>query len=256
MCDMEKMSAYTRIKARFKDLVSGNLYKSANAFADSMKLTPSEKTKLYKALSDKTVPTADTFLEWLEHLGAKIVWPDEDRDMAREVRFVGPRFVSAEDKAAPPANEDYLAVPLADEPVAAGPGLIPEDKIKGWILVWRGHESIRFKTDLVAVQIGEREHSMVPTLHPEDIVLVDRSDRDPSPAGKIMLICEPPPDCGAAIKKVRTQKRDGDVQITFYSDNTRDYPPDTYSLNKDYGGDITRAIAGRVIWAWSDMTRK
>lgn len=253
---MEKMSAYTKAKEKFRNLLTGKLYKSANSFADSMKLTASEKTKLYNALNGKSVPAADTFWDWLEHLGARIVWPDEAHDLSREVRFIGPRFVSATESAPPPDAADYLAVPLAEEPVAAGPGIIPDDKVRGWIIVWRQHESIRFKSDLVAVRIGDREHSMIPTLYPGDIVLVDRADRDPSPAGKIMLICEPPPDCGAAIKKVKTRKRDGDVQVTFYSDNTRDYPPDTYSLNKDYGGDITRAIAGRVIWAWSDITKK
>lgn len=221
-----------------------------------MKLTPSEKTNLYNALKDKTIPSAAAFMDWLEHLGARIVWPDEGKEPGKDVRFVGPRFLSSGDAAPGPVDDDYLAVPLADEPVAAGPGLIPDDKIRGWILVWRGHESVRFKSDLVAVQIGPREQSMIPTLYPGDIVLVDRSDRDPSPAGKIMLICEPAPDGGAAIKKVKTRKRDGDVQLTFYSDNVKSYPPDTYSLNQDYNGDITRAIAGRVIWAWSDMTKK
>ncbi len=36
---------------------------------------------------------------------------------------------------------------------------------------------------------------MVPTLHPGDIVLVDRAEKAPDPPGKIMLVCEPDGGC-------------------------------------------------------------
>jgi phage repressor protein C with HTH and peptisase S24 domain len=47
----------------------------------------------------------------------------------------------------------------------------------------------------VAVSIGKGEVSMVPTLHPGDIVLVDRAEKAPDPPGKIMLVCEPDGGC-------------------------------------------------------------
>ena len=71
-----------------------------------------------------------------------------------------------------------------------------------------------------------------------------------------MLVVEPGHDGGAMVKRVSTQKVDGDVELIFYSDNAKEYPPSIYRLNRDYGGDIARAIVGRVLWAWSDMTRK
>jgi len=42
------------------------------------------------------------------------------------------------------------------------------------------------------------------------------------------------------------------------SDNPdkRFYPPSVHSLETDFHGDLRRAIVGRVVWAWSDMTRK
>jgi hypothetical protein len=46
------------------------------------------------------------------------------------------------------------------------------------------------------------------------------------------------------------------VELVFYSDNSREFPPRTFRLGRDYEGDLTRAIAGRVIWAWSDMSHK
>jgi hypothetical protein len=71
-----------------------------------------------------------------------------------------------------------------------------------------------------------------------------------------MLVTEPDPDGGAMVKRVATQRQDGDVELVFYSDNSPEHPPRTYRLGRDYDGDLNRAIAGRVIWAWSDMSRK
>jgi len=172
----------------------------------------------------------------------------------REIEFVNAKVVSIENGAPPPVSQDYFAVPLAEEAVAAGPGMISQDALRGWVVVWRHHDSLRFRSNLVAVEIGRGQTSMVPTLHPGDIVLVDREERKPDPDGKIMLVCDP--DGGCAIKRVATKRVDGDLELIFYSDNSRENPPSTYRLNRDYGGELHHAIGGRVVWAWSDMTRK
>ena len=39
-------------------------------------------------------------------------------------------------------------------------------------------------------------------------------------------------------------------------DNAATNPPLLYSLREDYGGEISNAIVGRVIWAWSDVRGK
>lgn len=228
------------------------LYPNRKRMADALGIDPSQ---LNRFIDGERGLSGETLGRILDGLGARLVLPgDAPPDAAREVCFVSARPTSAGLDAAPPESEDYFAVPLAAEPVAAGPGRIPEDAIRGWVLVWRHHESVRFRTDLVAVTIGKGELSMVPTLHPGDIVLVDRAERSPEPAGKIMLVCEP--DGGCAVKRVSTRHVDGDVELVFYSDNSRDFPPRVYRLNRDYNGELSSAIGGRVVWAWSDMTRK
>ena len=181
---------------------------------------------------------------------------DEPADAVREVCFRAPDKGWAATGAPEPRADDYLAVPLADPAEAAAAGLIPEQSVDGWVLVWRHQESIRFRTNLVAVEVGPDELSMTPTLHPGDIVLVDRDDRDPSPAGRIMLVREPGENGQARIRRVSARRLDDDVELIYYSDNSREYPPATYRLGRDYGGDPARAIGGNVVWAWSDMTRK
>ncbi len=233
----------------------GHRYPNRKRMADDLGFDP---TQLNRFLKSERGLNIESLGQLLDGVGARIVFPDQETESAREVCFVAPEKLGVErgeSGLAGPAPEDYLAVPLAASPVAAGPGLISEDKIEGWVLVWRHHESVRFRSNMVAVQIGMNEHSMVPALHPGDIVLVDRSDRDPSPAGKIMLVTEPG-DGAAMVKRVAANKLDNDLELVFYSDNSKEFPPMTYRLDRDYDGDIGRAIAGKVVWAWSDMTKK
>ncbi len=231
----------------------GKRYPNNKRMADELGVDPSQLNRFLKM---ERGLNADSLGHILDRIGATIAFGDEPADAAREVCFRLPGKTQADSNTPDPQSEDYLAVPLAASPVAAGPGLIPEDKIEGWVLVWRHQESIRFRSNLVAVEVGKNELSMVPTLHPGDIVLVDRNDRDPSPAGKIMIVCEHGSEGGAMIKRVNTKRLDDAVEIIFYSDNSRDFPPTTYRLGRDFDGDITRAIGGNVVWAWSDMTRK
>ena len=220
--------------------------------ADALGIDPSQ---LNRFMDGERGLSVESLGRILDGLGARLVLPGEAApEAAREVCFVAARAAGAGKDAPHPAAEDYFAVPLATEAVAARPGSIPQDEILGWVLVWRHHESVRFRSDLVAATIGKGELSMTPTLHPGDIVLVDRADKSPDPAGKIMLVTEP--DGGCAVKRVATRAVDGDVELVFYSDNSRDFPPRVYRLNRDYGGELGRAIGGRVVWAWSDMTRK
>lgn len=201
------------------------------------------------------LPKTEMLFSWLEAMGATISWPGENTlQTSREVCFVQPNQVAAVSSVRPPDSEEYMAVPLADAPVAAGPGLLSDDAVRGWVIVWRHHDSIRFRSDLVAVEIGKGQTSMVPLLHPGDIVLVDRAERNPDPDGKIMLVCDP--DGGCAIKRVSSRRIDGDIELVFYSDNAPGNPPQVNRLKRDYGGNLHAAIGGRVVWAWSDMTRK
>ena len=112
------------------------------------------------------------------------------------------------------------------------------------------------RRNLIAVEIGKTSTSMLPLLSPGDIVLVDRDDIDVSHAGHIMLVRDP--EGAGMVKRVSVQPTPGgkDFSIQFYSDNAATNPPLLYSLREDYGGEISNAIVGRVIWAWSDVRGK
>ncbi|MFP5223133.1 MAG: helix-turn-helix transcriptional regulator [Acidobacteriota bacterium] len=194
----------------------------------------------------------------LEAVGAKIVFPDEIRDTTKDVCFVDAQIIGANGYTPNIHAERYKAIPLAQGEVAAGPGMVPQDSVRGWVLALKDHASIKYRSNLVAVEIGKGQESMVPTLHPLDIVLIDKDDFRPEPDGSIFLVREPGPDAEVAVKRVYTQGRDGETTIQFLSDNPdkRSFPPRVHSLERDYDGDLRRAIVGRVVWSWSDMTKK
>lgn len=172
----------------------------------------------------------------------------------RDVCFINAKIVPADDNVEPPREEDYIAVPLVGE-VGAGPGYAPQDEIRSWFLVYKNIPSIMYRHNFLAVEIAKGSRSMVPTLYPGDIVLVDRDDCTVSSPGKMWLVKDEY-DQGM-IKRVKIDKvsRD-DLSITYYSDNIKDYPPITYSLRRHFDNDLSRAIVGRVIWAWSDVSEK
>lgn len=230
----------------------GKRYPNNKRMADELGVDPSQLNRFLK--KERGLNT-DSLGHILDRVGVSIVFGDESVDAGREVCFREPGKAQAGKPDTDIQPDDYLAVPLVPASQAANPCQVPEDVIKGWVLVWRHQESIRFRSNLAAVEVEASELSMEPTLHPGDLVVVDRSDCDPAPAGKIMLVREPGSDT-AMIRRVSTKRLDDDLELIFYSDNSREFPPATYRLGRDYDGDIARAIGGNVVWAWNDMSRK
>ena len=207
---------------------------------------------LHKWLRGDRIPTLEKISPIMNQLGISLKLP---QDEAHAVCFVNAKIVPAGENVPPPQAEDYIAAPMVGE-VGAGPGYIPQDEIKSWFLVYKHQDAVRYRRNLLAVELGQRSTSMQPTLNPKDIVLVDRDDRDVSKPGHMMLVLDPL-DGSGMIKRVAVREKDnGDFQITYYSDNAAENPPDIYSLRNDFGGEWERAIVGRVVWAWSDVRSK
>lgn len=197
-------------------------------------------------------PTVESLSPVAKKLGLDFVRMQSEP--AKDVCFVNAKLVDSVENMPPPQSEDYIAAPLVGE-VGAGQGYFPENEIKSWFLVYRNLPAIRHRSNLIAVEIAKGSVSMQPTLNPGDIVLVDRDDRSVSHPGHIMLVMDPL-DCSGMIKRVSVRDETKDIQITFYSDNAAHYPPMVYTLEADFDGDWSKAIVGRVIWAWTDMRWK
>jgi phage repressor protein C with HTH and peptisase S24 domain len=169
----------------------------------------------------------------------------------KDVHFVNPRLAKAAERLEAPVADDFLAAPVVGE-VGAGPGYFDQEQVERWMLADMNHPAIRGRRNLIAVEIGRNSTSMLPLLHPGDMVLVDRDDRDVSYPGSIMLVRDP--DGAGMVKRVKMERhpRIG-WQIVYFSDNASANPPLIYSLDEDFDGSMENAIVGRVVFAMQDV---
>jgi len=212
----------------------------------------SEQT-VYKWLKGERIPSFSKIAPFLEYVGATISVPNSSQEITKDVCFINSKIVDAGEYQNPPQVEDYLAVPVVDE-VGAGIGIIPQGEFLSWFLVYKNQNAIRYRSNLIAVQIAKNSTSMIPTLAPMDIVLVDRDDREVKAPGKMYLVMDP--EGAGKIKRVSIEEKNQDFRIIYYSDNTVENPPEIYSLKEDFLGKWENVIAGRVVWAWSDVSDK
>lgn len=225
---------------------NGNVSKAARALGI-------KGDSLYKWLRGDRKPGLEKLAPIFEMLQVRLALPDESAPAARDVCFADARAVPAGEGQAPPQAEDCLAVPVVEE-AGAGPGPIPQGELKSWFLVSRRQKAVRYRRDLIAVEIGKLSTAMAPTLAPGDLALVDRQDRDVSRPGRMMLVRDP--EGAGKIRRVAVEERPGDYRVTCYCDNAISNPPEVYSLREDFGGDWERCIVGRVVWAWTDISEK
>jgi hypothetical protein len=223
--------------------------------AKFLNLPKTQVSKLYNFLKGADTQYK-TVMNWYQALGGEI---DTSQRTFRDICFVDAKIVAAGETLKPPKAENYIAVPLVGE-VGAGPGMVDQERLKSWILVYRQHHSVERRSNLLAVEIGKGQKSMVPLLYPEDIVLVDRNDwgentRYAKP-GNIYLVREPRQDgAGGKIKRVSIAGHGEEQTIIFTSENAEDLGPEPHKMS-EYNYNIRNAIIGKVIWAWSDLTGK
>lgn len=145
------------------------------------------------------------------------------------------------------ALEDYYAAPLIDGAIAAGPGrVISETEVGSLVWIYAPELRHRQKHNLVALKIdGKNGDSMLPTLCPGDIVLVDRDDPGSDDSAfidrKIYAVRDG--QGGAAVKRLYRSPKG----IVVYSDN-REVPPEIA-----WTGNIAELIIGRVVWGWRNL---
>lgn len=230
-------------------IIEGAITKYGSAAALS-RATGVSSANLSRWINGKQMPRLNEISPIISAVGARI--KEADPEPAKDVCFVNARIVPAGEGVEPPQGEDYIAAPLVGE-VGAGPGYVPQDEIKSWFLAYKHLPAVRHRRNLLAVELGANSDSMLPTLAPGDIVLIDRDDRNVDQPGRMMLVLDP--DGAGMIKRVSVQTVGNDFRVTLYSDNAK-HPPLVYSLRNDYLDDWDRVIVGRAIWAWSDIREK
>lgn len=138
-------------------------------------------------------------------------------------------------------TEDYYAVPLVEDRIAAGQGRIMKDHVEG--LVWVYKPEIGNRRNLVAVKLAADAESMQPTLHPGDIVIIDRDDKAITPQGIYAVRTSQEM---LAIKRLSVSKD----RFWLVSDNHR-WPPQISEFDHS-----DKLIIGRVVWSWTSWVER
>ena len=138
--------------------------------------------------------------------------------------------------------ENYYAVPMVEDTIAAGRDRIVADHVVD--IVWVYKPEIGNRRNLVAVKMASDADSMEPTLRPGDIVIIDREDRsiDSSRLYAVRTADDP-----CAIKRVSISQN----RFWLISDNNKKYPPQISEF--DSSEDL---IIGRVIWSWTSWVNR
>lgn len=144
-------------------------------------------------------------------------------------------------------EEQYLAVPMLAETIAAGEPRIPTEEIQDFILI--PTRQIGRKRNLVALKVAHHAESMIPTICPGDIVAIDRNDRwlDRIHRNSIYAVQIPSlgVEWGWTLKRVDIVK-----DLLILGSDNRDHPTRYVPLD-----DFTEAspLVGRVVWLWRNL---
>ena len=137
--------------------------------------------------------------------------------------------------------DDYYGVPMVEDRIAAGHGRIMEDHVGG--LVWVYKPEIGNRRNLVAVKLAADAESMQPTLHPGNIVIIDRDDKAITPQGIYAVRTSQE---HLAIKRLTVSNG----RFWLVSDNHR-WPPQISEFDSS-----EKLIIGRVVWSWTSWINR
>lgn len=144
--------------------------------------------------------------------------------------------------------DDYMAVPVVEGLIGAShEGAVPWNYIDHLIWIYRPEIGRRQWHNLRAIRVGPRSDSMIPTIRPGDIVIIDPEERPPmQQLDKKAIYAVRMDDWGnASLKRVR-EINDSWVLL---SDNLE---CDPVMIKKS---DMPNLIIGKVIWSWTNWIR-
>lgn len=193
--------------------------------------------------------------EIIDKIGVKLIWPDEISVTDKTLTFASPELLNVGGNVSPPVGDEYRAIPLTTAEVAAGPGLIPDDGIQGWCILWKNIPALLRRRNLLCSRLGDKQNSMEPTLHPGDFIVIDRDDITipSSNTGNIFLIRDQ--YHGIAVKRLSLQQQGMESLLIVHSDN-RGYPPYSINITQEFEDQLSSVVIGKVVYSWADMSKQ
>lgn len=151
----------------------------------------------------------------------------------------------------PQFDMDHISI-FVDEYKSFGKSNVPPTR---HIQVPTNLEFIKYRQDLIAVEVASSWSCMMPTFSPGDLLIIDINECIPhSPPGNIYLVQEPN-NGNANIKRVKSQRKRGKDFLIYYCDNP-EFGPDMFSVDNDFEGRLVNGLKGKVIASFSNMSAK
>ena len=145
--------------------------------------------------------------------------------------------------------EGFVALPLLGRPIAAGrPLKIDADPDSDHTLAFAEY-FVRKYTRPVCLRVGRREESMLPTILPGDVIVIDQNPErrtKPKP-GAIQAVNYAPMtgEPGGAVKRVEVTKA-GLLVVTSDNPDKAKYPTEVFDLN--HSVNLLDVLKGEVVW--------
>lgn len=219
---------------------SGHPFPSQAALARAM---GESEANISRWLSGASTPTLKKLEPILIRLGVRFSLPSEETPPPLVIHMPAP---SVSDDA-PPA---YIAVQLLGE---TGTPFPPSQDAPEWLLI----RACDASPHTVALRVGAQDRSMLPTLHPGDVVLIDRCGAAEPTSKDICLVQEPPAEGatgGWLLRRVSLKQQRRETLLVFTADNmAEDFPPAVYALSQYPDKTIAAAIQGKVTHIWVDL---
>lgn len=222
---------------------SGFPYHTQAALA---RATGESEANISRWLNGSATPTLKRLEPILTLLGVRLQLPtDEPKEATLMISQAGAGQTTGL------AQESFMAIPLVGE-VGAGGGIVPQEYAPPEWFVAPQDSATRA---MWAMRVAGIERSMLPTIYPKDVVIIDKNTITTPKSEHIYLVQEPP--CVGSsylLKRVKLATIGKNPVIIFYSDNTHEgYAPIVYELSQYPDSSITFAIKGTVVKIWADL---
>jgi len=204
-----------------------------------------------RLIENQSLPALDNLNKICEKAGVSADWvlTGREPEPKTEIQVLEPRLLfSGLPQDLPPEVRglNYRSIPRVAGFIGAGyEGAVPWDYCDGLVLVPESELGNHAGHDLRAIRVARQAISMIPTIRPGDIVIIDPQDRPDLPLRpadkKAIWAVRYPEGDNAALKRVR----EADDHWVLLSDN---HLIDPILIKK---AEIPDLIIGRVIWSWT-----
>ena len=234
--------------------LKNNLVKEYGSLNKAYREMGASKSTLYKALREEAVPRAREYLNWLNQQGVDLVYP-EQKEFAKcqpEVNHFHDGVLTAV-QAQHMSNSSFKPIPVyrkSDLTQSFGKSEEWKNQVPiDWVLTTDSYQSLPH--DCIGVRVPSHDRSMVPTLNPGDVVLIDLVNTWRGHHNDIHLVrchdgdlvfrrvCIQPQKCSQTGEMVQL--------VCLQSDNVSEYVPILLNLkDPQFENKLDRAVLGRV----------